>query len=490
MRKLKEHEASEALSRQAAQVKSPIEADVESARHYSEDHRHKQSMNLGSLTNTSKKTICRLEAFRFQPPETPVNDGTDSEALATSRTPVMDDEASADTIVQDQNWDDFQKSRRTNQSLDLVNPLEATIALKHDLLTHSAKTDGEHHLNGKHKDSSSSPFAIDDFNQETLEDTFQAVGVGFNPHVSDDANHGNLIPDLDIQQRASSAASDFGSDPFDSDGAGCGDEFHRLPPVLLVNTLNSQPCQPTRVKSPTPKANLESVLPLSYRTPRKSPPTEQISINGCAFQSTTPDSRPSNEHAATQPLSPSPFMRPSFPKPVIPNSPISNLIPSTRILTCFRTAEYIRTISSPTATSGLLIELYALVTSSTRLGSNQCFTFADPFFPHRPPHLQGTYTTWQGIGLYEHDTQPFLQATTERGELCRAIVRPKRLARSYQASVTSSPVARKVAGEGESPGGGGGEASRASPLGAEVEVLNIWKAGWDDVEYVRGIVGA
>lgn len=51
--------------------------------------------------------------------------------------------------------------------------------------------------------------------------------------------------------------------------------------------------------------------------------------------------------------------------------------------------------------------------------------------------------------------------------MCRAIVRPK----------------LKRDREGNGKKGGDGPSSAA-----EVEVLNIWEAGWEDVEYVKGIV--
>lgn len=64
------------------------------------------------------------------------------------------------------------------------------------------------------------------------------------------------------------------------------------------------------------------------------------------------------------------------------------------------------------------------------------------------------------------------------------------MAHPHTATVGSSPLAKGFAAEGGNPGHGGGQAGQISPLGAEVEVLNIWEAAWEDVEYVRRIVGA
>jgi hypothetical protein len=181
---------------------------------------------------------------------------------------------------------------------------------------------------------------------------------------------------------------------------------------------------------------------------------------------------------------------------------------TTRILTCFRTAEYLRAISatenahtttsSSSSSSNLLIELYATVTSSTRTNDTQHFTFSDLFFPHRPPHLHGTWCgTWQGSDLFEDDTRTFLSAGKGkgRGKMCRAVVRAK--------EGGSGKVAAAV---GSSSFGGGGLEPESGGLGregkgesvneilgqvlAEVEVLNVWEADWEDVEYVRGIVSA
>lgn len=236
------------------------------------------------------------------------------------------------------------------------------------------------------------------------------------------------------------------------------------------------------------------MLPPSNQTPRKSGPPSTNRPNGLpTFQPTMSKLCPVEDHTTAQQPPATPFLRPNFPEPVPLRSPTANLTPTTRILTCFRTAEYLRatTSSTNTTTPGLLIELYALVTSSTRTGPIQHFAFADLFFPHRPPHLQGTCTTWQGSELYEDDTRSFLRATTEDAKMCRAIVRPKKVVTSEQGrSAGSSPLRQDLSVEGARSDCGGEETRRPFSIAAEVEVLNIWPAGWEDVQFVRGIVVA
>ncbi|ERF72816.1 hypothetical protein EPUS_04251 [Endocarpon pusillum Z07020] len=376
--------------------------------------------------------------------------------------------------------------------LDSQKTMEATLPLDFDRFGHSELSDEERLLYDTCKSLSSSPLAIDEYDQEYLEDAFLALEDNISSHVPGSADHLNFNLPQDAQPKFEAPDSEFGSDPFAPDDAEHQDQDH----IHLSSPINScriPSSQSAQIDFLSPQVDLGSMLPPSYQTPRKSSSTANTPIRLPDPLPNTPDSGPIHKHALPKGPSTAPFLRPSFPRPVAARSPISNLTSETRILTCFRTAEYLRAISSSSSASGLLIELYAFVTSSTRVGRAQHFTFADLFFPQRPPHLHGTCTTWQDSELHEDDTRPFLDTTRGHGRLCRAIVRPRRLTDPYG---VSSPLVKRSPVEGGSPGRengtgtGNGKTGRPSALRSEIEVLNIWEAAWDDVEYVRGIVCA
>lgn len=99
--------------------------------------------------------------------------------------------------------------------------------------------------------------------------------------------------------------------------------------------------------------------------------------------------------------------------------------------------------------------------------------------------------------MFEDDTRTFLSAgkAKGRGKMCRAVVRAK----GGGSGKVAAMVGSSAFGEGglEPEGGGLGWEGKGESvhevLGqvlAEVEVLNVWEADWEDVEYVRGIVSA
>ena len=206
----------------------------------------------------------------------------------------------------------------------------------------------------------------------------------------------------------------------------------------------------------------------------------------------TPPEEPSKSHqlpqAKTQPkpiqkpLIPlSPFLRSSLPQPAPLQSLIPSLIPHRRIPTLFRIAEVHRLLATlPPAAPPQRIELYATVTSSHRCLDTkiQEFAFADLFFPHRPPYLRGTYTAWQLRQLFDADSAPFLKPPNS-GKLCRAIV---------QVTKNSTTGNAKQTGSSPLQGSSGSQGGVKEGAALEVEVLNIWEATWEDVEYVKGIV--
>jgi hypothetical protein len=101
----------------------------------------------------------------------------------------------------------------------------------------------------------------------------------------------------------------------------------------------------------------------------------------------------------------------------------------------------------------MIIELYARVTASWREpkpGRKQHFRFAD-LYHDNPPHLGGTYELWQQSRLWETDSRAFLERQVG-GTMCRVIAKMKRVEMSWR-----------------------------------LEVLSIWEAAWDDVEFAAGI---
>ena len=182
------------------------------------------------------------------------------------------------------------------------------------------------------------------------------------------------------------------------------------------------------------------------------------------------------------PLRPlSPFLRSNLPQPVPTQAIIPSLVPYRRIPTLFRIAEVYRLLAifSPTSLPQR-IELYATVASSHRGYHTQAqeFTFADLFFPHRPPYLRGTYSDWHLCELFDEDSAPFLDAT-ERNKLCRAIVQISKKCwnRNSRCRGSSSLNAPKSS-----------QGVEYETDALEVDILNIWEAKWEDIEYVKGIV--
>jgi hypothetical protein len=456
-----------------------------------------QTKDETNSNDLSRKTLKRLNAFRFEPPcivatEKPCDEASTGQGDDSIGVQILEH-----VIQPEENSHDDHQVSISRQATDSAKLTEATLPLHTNNISEFSPNEHEHLLAGKPENSCPSPFELDDFDQRSLEDAFQTAEASLNAELLDNLDLDTLITTPETLHRQGSTDSDFGSDPFEPDDDGPENELYSFF-SLLENSADAPASESTEDGFTEVQKNLESMLPPSYQTPRKSPPSSNTPTKSCTTQLITPESDYPLHQTTPQDPTPSPFLRPTFPTPVPAHSPISNLIPTTRILTCFRVAEYLRAISSSTCTTtstpNLLVELYAVVTSSTRIGSTQHFTFADLFFSQRPPHLQGTCIWWQGSELYEDDTKVFLSASKERGRICRAIVRPKKQVqgakgKAASAAVGSSPLAKRLTvKEGGSPRRGGGERGQA-PLGVvEVEVLNIWEAGWEDVEYVRGIV--
>ena len=176
-----------------------------------------------------------------------------------------------------------------------------------------------------------------------------------------------------------------------------------------------------------------------------------------------------------------PFLRTTLPQPVTSNPIIPNLHSSRRIITCFRIAEVLRATSTTLSQDGpSMFELFATVNSSKRnqLTKEQHFSFADLFFPSRPPYIRGTYKGWYGIDLFEDDTARFLYSgEAEGGKICRAIIRVE-----SDWARRSGSLSSPLRWESGSPGVRNGDHVLS------VTVVSIWEATWEDVQYTRGIV--
>lgn len=156
-----------------------------------------------------------------------------------------------------------------------------------------------------------------------------------------------------------------------------------------------------------------------------------------------------------------PFIRPPFPKAVRDRSPILGLSNRTVLRICFRIGEALNAAAVASRTNvDAIVELYARVVTSSREASGgykQLFQFAD-IFTDKPPYLNGTYTFWKGVEIWDNDTKE-LVGDQGRGKMVRVLGRIKR----------KEPV------QGQGPG-------------AEMVILSIWEVDWEDVETVKGIV--
>ena len=156
-----------------------------------------------------------------------------------------------------------------------------------------------------------------------------------------------------------------------------------------------------------------------------------------------------------------PFVRPPFPKAIRDRSPILGLSNRTVLRICFRIGEALNAAAVASRTNvDAIIELYARVVTSSREASGgykQLFQFAD-IFTDKPPYLNGTYTFWKGVDIWDNDTKE-LVGDQGRGKMVRVLGRIKR----------KEPV------QGQGPS-------------VEIAVLSIWEVDWEDIETAKGIV--
>ena len=159
---------------------------------------------------------------------------------------------------------------------------------------------------------------------------------------------------------------------------------------------------------------------------------------------------------------PLPFIRPSFPAPMLDRSPIQGLNSRTVLRTCFRIGEALNAASVSVHSAGApdaVIELYCRSLSSIRhlTSYKQTFQFGDLFSSASPPFLTGTYMTWRGIGLWDHDSRAFL-GEDGKGKMARVVGKIKRLEKE-------DGLKRW-----------------------EMVIMSIWEVDWEDVGVAKGIV--
>ncbi|OQO03989.1 hypothetical protein B0A48_10632 [Cryoendolithus antarcticus] len=149
-----------------------------------------------------------------------------------------------------------------------------------------------------------------------------------------------------------------------------------------------------------------------------------------------------------------PAVRTPFPTPILDRSPLFGVTNAVALRTCFRVGEAVNAgCQAVRMNKNVMLELYARVTCSHREpkpARKQVFEIHDLYHDH-PPHLQGTFDLWDQSTLWELDSRPFL-TIGPGGMLARMIARMKRDGTKWR-----------------------------------LEILNIWQAGWDDVEHVAGI---
>jgi len=248
-------------------------------------------------------------------------------------------------------------------------------------------------------------------------------------------------------------------DPFQDDSL--DDEFMNLDTTTAQRTDGQSPpftqCTPTVPKlqwmpptlyTPSKRSTPSSLStsPTSPDTPiTRSSPLAERSPNVAAHIVPTKDGRPV------------PFVRPSFPKPLLPRSPVMGVSQTAVLRTCFRIGEALNAASVALRNStDAIVELYCRVKYSDRepTAYKQLFELVDLFTPDKAPSLDGQYAIWKGVDLWEHDSRQFL-AEGGRGKKARVIGRIKRGKKNE---------------------------------GWEIGILSVWQVDWEDIGIAKGVV--
>lgn len=152
---------------------------------------------------------------------------------------------------------------------------------------------------------------------------------------------------------------------------------------------------------------------------------------------------------------PKPIVRKPFPPSILDRSPIFGASQGVVLRTCFRVGEALVTGSHAVRNGkDVVIELYARVTSSWREpspGRKQYMIFKD-LYHDNPPYLEGTFELWQQSQLWDLDSKVMLESSNGAGVMCRAIARMRRDGQKWR-----------------------------------LEVLSVWEASWDDINFAVGI---
>ena len=195
----------------------------------------------------------------------------------------------------------------------------------------------------------------------------------------------------------------------------------------------------------------KSIFPASTVTKPRSKPFAEISA-----QSKIPPPPPPAPHLINFDSEGNalPFARPTFPSLVLDRSPILGVSTSSFLRTCFRIGEALNVATQASYTNTHpLVELYARVTYSHRVGVEQFIQFADLFRSEKPPFLSGSFVGWKGVELWDHDSKAFL-GNAGIGKVARCV----------------GTIKRNETGKGW-----------------KMMVLSIWEANWEDVGYVKGV---
>ena len=146
----------------------------------------------------------------------------------------------------------------------------------------------------------------------------------------------------------------------------------------------------------------------------------------------------------------------------------------------------------------ILIELYAFVTRSYRIGSRQYFSFSDLFFPFQPPYITGYWECWESNSHYNETGKAFLGPGGKEWQRARfpngKAIDNDSHAQDHPPALDEEPAGRmcRVIGTLTT---NKSFSSRRPPKqtvsGVDtiaLKVLSIISATWQDVEYVKGIV--
>ena len=262
-----------------------------------------------------------------------------------------------------------------------------------------------------------------------------------------------------LTKRTPKPATQILEDPFQDDSLDV--EFMNLGTTTPKRTDGQSP--PFTQRTPTvPK--LQWMPPTSYAPSKRSTPSSlstSPTSPGTPITGPSPLAERSPNVAAhivpTEDGRPVPFVRPSFPKSLLPRSPVTGVSQTAVLRTCFRIGEALNAASVALRNStDAIVELYCRVKYSDRepTAYKQLFELVDLFTPDKAPSLDGQYAIWKGVDLWDHDSRQFL-AEGGRGKKARIIGRIKRGKKNE---------------------------------GWEIGILSVWQIDWEDIGIAKGVV--